>query len=89
MIAFPEMLVGCAKEAGITIPSDVENYEPEDFMHWHIFLMVQLGQSLPYPSAHWDNAKVVSALKDEELKTVTMQDLIEKGLSIGNSSTYY
>lgn len=89
MIAFPSMLVGCAKEAGISVPKDCENYEPKEFMKWHIYLMVQLGQSLPYPSAHWDNAKVIADLNESDLYVVTMSDLIEKGLSLGNSSIYY
>ncbi len=89
MIAFPSMLVGCAKEAGIDVPDDIENYDPESYMKWHIYNIVQLGQSLPYPSAHWHNAKVIAELSEQELKSVTFDDLIEKGLSVGNSSMYY
>lgn len=89
MIAFPSMLVGCAKEAGIDVPNDIENYDPEGYMKWHIYCAVQLGQSLPYPSAHWDNAKVIAELSEQELKTVTFDDLVEKGLRVGNSAIYY
>lgn len=83
MIAFERPLAACAENAGIKVPADLENYNPEDYVHWHIYRMTQLGAPLPYPSAHWDNAVVIAKLSEEQAKTVTFRDLEELGCMWG------
>jgi len=85
MIAFPAMLIEPAKKAGIKIPDNVDDYDKEKFAHFFVFCFAQLGQSMPYPSAHWDNAKIIASFSDEEIKLVTGKMLLEKGFAIGSS----
>lgn len=90
MIAFPGLLVNPAKEAGIEVPPDDEvksgEYDVEKFLRWHIFATCQLGTPMPSPSSHWDNAKVVAALPEDRLKTITPQQLCEEfGFATGFS----
>lgn len=88
MIAIPIMLVSPAEKAGMKVPEDPDNFKREDYTHFFIFLTVQLGAPMPYPSAHWDNAKLIASLSDEEVKSVTYQQLLDKGLAVGNSYVY-
>ena len=81
MIAFAGMLA----PAGMKVPEgdlDEMDYDVEEYPHWHVFCIVQLGASMPSPTSHWDNAKVIAALSDEEIKQVSWDGLIRAGLSI-------
>jgi len=60
MLAFPEMIAPAAKEAGIKLPPDLENFDSKAYPHWQVFCRMQLGQPMPHASAHWDNAKVIA-----------------------------
>jgi len=81
MLAFPKMLMKPAQEAGIKVPENAESYNAEEFPHFFVYLQSQLGRSLPYPSAHWDNAKIVASIPNNEIKKVTLCQLCEKGFA--------
>ena len=83
MIAFPGMLVEPAKKAGIKVPEDPDNYEPMDFVKFYVLCKVQLGQPMPSPTSHWENAEVIAAISDEKIKTVTYQELLDFGWAAG------
>lgn len=83
MIAFARMLVPAAEEAGIKVPEDPENFDESVYPYWNVFLTVQLGAPMPNWSAHWNNAKLIASLSDEEIRTITYQQLLDKGLEIG------
>lgn len=85
MYAFPGMLIGPAQEAGISIPPDIENYTPNDFPHWHVFITAQLGKPLPSPTAGWHNAKMIAGIETEKLKKMTFKDLVKAGFAVGSS----
>jgi hypothetical protein len=88
MIAFPGMLIDPAKKAGMKVPEDVksiDDFDPNEYPHFNIFCLAQLGQPMPNWSAHWDNARVVAALTEEECKTITFEQLYEKGFAVGYS----
>lgn len=89
MIAFPFMLIGPAEKAGIKVPKNVENYEPEQFIHWHIYQKVQLCAAMPSPSSHWNNANLIASYSEEQAQLVTYQQLLDDGLEVGSSSMYY
>jgi hypothetical protein len=82
MIAFAGMLVEPAKKAGITVPSDPDNFDPDEYPHWNVYLNVQIGAGLPTPDSHWHNAEVVAAVPAKQIKKVTLEGLIRRGLSI-------
>jgi hypothetical protein len=83
MIVFPGMLVKAAKKAGMKVPEDPDNdttWSAEDFPHFHVFCNVQLARPVSFHGEHWHNAEVVAAVKEEELKSLTLEDLIARGL---------
>lgn len=88
MIAFPGMLLTPAKDAGMKVPDDAENFNKEEYPHFYVFLQVQLGAPMPFPSAHFENAKVIAQLSDDEILNITYAELLEKGFAEGNSSIY-
>lgn len=45
------------------------------------FCAVQLGRRMGALNEHWDNAKVIAAIPDNEIKKVSLNDLIDLGLS--------
>ena len=83
MIVFPELLIGPAEEAGIKVPEDIENYDPEIFPYWKVFCNVQLGAPLPNSLAHWNNAKIIASIPQDKIKEITYPDLLEMGLEVG------
>lgn len=92
MIAFVGMLVEPAIKAGISVP-EVEEFAIDDpgllenpdfrkkYLRFWIFLVMQLGRPLPFPTAHWENAKIVYKISRDELKTITPGDLMERGFA--------
>lgn len=88
MFAFPGMLVSAAEKAGIAVPSDPNEFEAEDYPHFALFCIAQLGQSMPYPGVHFDNARVIAEVSFDEIKTITYEQLFERGFNVGHSSLY-
>lgn len=85
MLAFPEMIVEAAYEAGIEVPNNFHDYDKDKYPHWFVFCQMQLGQPMPNPNSHWENAKVIAAIPDDQIKTVTPEQLCELGLQTGAS----
>lgn len=85
MIALPSMLVDPAKDAGIKVPKNLEDFDSDKYPHWHVFMAVQIGAPQPYPGCHFDNAKVIAALGKNEVLTITMKQLLKKGFIKGHS----
>lgn len=87
MLAFPSMLEPAAREAGMAVPADPENYEAEKeaFPHFFVFCAVQLGSPMPTPTAHWENAKLIAAIPEDQIRNETGETLTERGLQIGYS----
>lgn len=83
MLAFPEMIEPAAKNAGISVPNDLENYDKNDYPHWFIFCQLQLGAPMPHCQAHFENAKVIADIPTENLKTMTVDDFDDAGVVIG------
>ena len=85
MIAFPEMLVSSAKNAGINIPKDLENYNKIDYPHWHVYCTLQLGSPMPRPDSHGINAKIIASIAKDKITELTLDQIIELGFEIGYS----
>ncbi len=78
MLAFESMLIAAAEKAGIKVPLDTD-YDPHEYPHWRVFCTMQLGRSMPTPTAHWDNAKIIAAIPDDKIKTVNTVDILGMG----------
>lgn len=81
MLAFPSMLLSAAEKAGMPCPPNPDKFETEEFPHFHVFCNVQLGRAMEWDE-HWENAKVLARIPVEELKLLTLEDLLEKGLRV-------
>lgn len=87
MIATTTLLVKPAEQAGIKIPGDPTLWNEKDprYLRWTVFCNAQIGRSLPHPTAHWDNALVISRIPENELKELTMEQLVAKGFQLGTT----
>lgn len=80
MILYPGMIATAAEQAGIKVPQDPDgDWNPQEFPHFNIFCAVQLARPIRW-GEHWENAKVVAAIPEDKLDSVTLQDLIDSGL---------
>ncbi len=79
MMAFPGMLVGAAKKANMNVPDNPDDYDQEQFPHFDVFCKVQLGRRM-VPGEHWDNAEIIASISKEEIKTITLEGILAKGL---------
>ncbi len=78
MLAFPGMLVSAAEKAGMKVPPDPDEYDPNQYPHFYVFCTAQLSRPM-HPGEHCDNAKIIANISDEEIKKVTLAQLIEFG----------
>ena len=83
MFARPRMFITHIKDTKLKIPDDPDNYDPEEFPRYHMFMTIHLCQTIDVYSLE-NNAKIFSEIKDEEIETVTIGDLIKRGLYIAN-----
>lgn len=79
MIVFPHMLENAAKEAGMTVPPDAEDFNGDEFPHFRVFCEAQLARPMLSPGEHWENAKIIANISNEKIKTVTIDDLRNLG----------
>lgn len=89
MIAFASMLKKAAEQAGIQTPDDAEKYEEykELYPHFFLFCQAQLGQPMPHWGVHFENAKVIAAIPEEEIKTIEWPELKKRGFQVGLSES--
>jgi hypothetical protein len=82
MLMFPGMIADAAVKAGMKVPEnpdDETSWMQEDYPHFRVFCTVQLCRRIRW-GEHWGNAEVVAAIPDSEIRTITLQDLIDRGL---------
>ncbi len=79
MIMVNAGLLPAAKAAGMKVPDDPEDYDRQDYPHWHGFVSLQVGVAMRGAHVHWENAKVMAAVSDEEIKEITALQLEDRG----------
>jgi hypothetical protein len=64
------------------VPEDPDNkkWNNGEFPHFTVFCNVQLARPCVYPGEHFENAKVIAVIPDDEITTITLEGLIGKGL---------
>lgn len=85
MIMSRGLLVEPAKKAGIKVPDDPELYPKDDYPHWHVFCIVQLGAPMPSWNAHWENAEVIGKLSPEDVRVASFESLQKAGFQFGQA----
>lgn len=85
MLAFPGMLIDAAVSAGMAVPPEEQvdemKFDVNLYPHFFVFCMIQLARPVAYHGEHWENAKVISSVPESDIRRVTLDNLIEKGLS--------
>lgn len=74
------MLTAAAQLAGMKVPPDPDDFDPEKFPHFHVFCLLQLSRPVRVHGEHWNNAKVIADIPEDKLRTMTLGDFIEAGL---------
>ena len=81
---FPGMLYNHIKTSNLKLPDNLENYNPEEYPHYHVFKILHVGYIIDITSLK-DNANIIAEISTEDIKNVTIEQLINKGLWIENS----
>lgn len=79
---FPEMFYNHIKDSKLKMPEDFENYDPEEYPHFHVFMLTHLGQPIDIAALE-DNANIIADIPENAIKSVTLNDLMEKGVVFG------
>lgn len=83
VITEAEKLAEIAKEGGINVPENINDFDLDAHIPFVIFMTVQRGEEMPYESAALENAKMIAAIPAEEITTVTIEGLIDRGFKFG------
>lgn len=83
MLAFPSMLLSAAEQAGMKTPELDENdeFDRNKFPHFAVFCAVQLCRPMISLGEHWDNAKVIAEIPEHEIRTISLEGLLKRGLA--------
>lgn len=80
MITFPGMLIAPAKEAGMKVPDHLyDDFNPNQFPHFQVFLILQLGRKMPSPDSHWRNAKIIASIPNDRIMGITGSEIQDLG----------
>ena len=80
---FPGMFYNHIKNSKLKMPDDFENYNPEEYPHFHVFVLTHLGQPLDIAALE-DNANIIADISDENIQSVSFSDLLEMGVVFGS-----
>lgn len=85
MLVFPELLASAAEEAGIKVPPEnslhENHWDYNEYPHFTVFCNAQLGHRMR-PGAQWENARIIAAIPDNEIKEITFHQLEELGFEL-------
>jgi hypothetical protein len=82
MLMFPGMIADAARAAGMKVPDEPDidgSWDPNDYPHFYVFCGVQLCRPIEW-GEHWENARVVAQVRENELRVITLEELISRGL---------
>lgn len=85
MLAYPEMLIDAAKQAGMRCPTDGKPIEVDEglkarFPHFWVFCVLQLVRPVTYHGEHWENAKVIATIPLPRMLKMTFADFTAEGV---------
>ena len=80
MLVFPGMIAQRAIEAGMVVPDDPDHeFDPNVYPHFFLYCNWQLCRAIHDPEEITINAGVIAKLTVEEVKTATVDYLLNKG----------
>lgn len=83
MFGFAGMFKNHIDGSNLKMPENFEEYNPEEYPHFHVFMIMHLGQLIDI-SALETNANIIAGISDEDIKKVTPEDLFNLGLELGH-----
>ena len=81
MFILPDMLRPHLDGVAIKQPDDFENYDANEFPHFHVFLMLHLARPIDV-AAISENARIIASIPDDEIRTITIQELLDLGMHL-------
>lgn len=73
------MLTSACEKEGIKYPENPnKDYDATEYPHFTVFCNAQLGRAMQ-PGEHWENAKVIAKISEEDIFEVTVDDLRKLG----------
>ena len=79
MISFPSLLLSHAQNAGIKAPSNVDDYDAEQYPHFHVYKCVQVGRPI-IGESHVRNAIIIAAVPQNKIQKITFKELKKLGV---------
>lgn len=76
MIAFRGMLLEPARQAGMKVPEDADNFNYDEYPHFAVYCAIQIGAPMPHWGVHFDNAKTVAGIPEDKVRTITWEELL-------------
>lgn len=87
VFCFPEMFKVHIKDSNLKLPKDFEKYNREEYPHFYIFIELHCARPININTLK-DNANIIASISDEEIKKVTIEQLLKMGLWIENSCDF-
>lgn len=85
MFMFPGMFYNHIKDSKLKMPDDFENYNPEEYPNFHVFMLTHLGQLIDITELK-DNANIIADISEDDIKSVSFSDLLEMGVVFGSGN---
>lgn len=63
------------------IPQDVNNYEDEDYPHFKVWSIIQIGKAMDLEQVK-ENSRIIANLSDKEVKEISFRQLEAIGVRI-------
>lgn len=82
MFCFADMFRTHIKDSKLEMPEDFENYNPEEYPHFHVFMLTHLAQPICIEALE-ENANIIAEIPMENIKTVTYEQLEGMGVEFG------
>lgn len=81
MIAFPSLLVAPCRKFGIKTPPNSDyGFDATIYPHFAVFCNIQLARPMVSSTEHWHNAEVIAKISEGEIKSITLEQLISRGV---------
>lgn len=80
MIMLNSLLVEPAKQANIKVPDNIEEYDPQEYPHFHVYCTFQINRPIPTPTSIWTNAEVVANIPESQIREITFNQIVELGV---------
>jgi len=81
----PVMFENHIENSRLIKPVDFEDYNPNEYPHFHVFMSLHLGHTIDHTTLE-ENANIIADIPDDEIRKVTIGQLVDKGLWVENSS---